>query len=168
MTTYTYLEPKYSNEIQDKIVSWLNDNLDDPYEQATKEARSDFVYSGDYKKRALLALPSINVTMDDFNANKISQQSKTAYLQEEEHHLMIYYVNQKVQRYTFGNGQTLIGEAQCRRYLQYIMKLLKANATDFDDYCHKITFGTIPKPTYGPEGNTWISVLPVTVFTYRK
>ena len=163
---YTYLAPKNSKEIQDKFVSWLNDHLIDPYEAATSKKRDFFVYGDDFKLVAVW--PKVHVALSDFVPNRIDVQSKTNYLEEEEHNFMIYYYNYKAHLYTFENGQKLNNEAQCRQYLQYIRDQIKAQADKFEEYCHRITFGTIPKPDFVPNTSIHLSVLPMTVFTYNR
>lgn len=164
-----FLEPKFTEEIRDKLVSWLNDNLDDPYEQVTQKKRGDnsaFVHGGDHK--IVKVFPRIHVAIADFVYNKHAVQSKTQWMDEEEHHFMIYYRNQKAHKYTFLNGKTLIDEAQCRRYLQQIQKQLKANMTDFNDWFHSPVFGTIPNPEFKNGTSAYVSMLPMTVKTYRR
>jgi len=161
-----YLVPKASDEIQTKFVEFLNDYMTDPYEQATNKKRATFVYGDDFKLVAIF--PKIHVSLADFTPTKISTQSKTTYLEEEEHHFMIYYYNQRGHRFTFDNGSTLIDEAQCRKFLQEIRNKVKANADYFDDYCHNITFGTIPKPIVNLATSTFFSVLPIVVYTYKR
>ena len=161
-----YLEPKTSDEIQKWIVEFLNDHLTDPYEQATNNKRATFVYGDDFKLVAVF--PKIHIDIADFTPTKISVQSKTAYLEEEEHHFMIYYYNQRGHRFTFDNGSTLIDEAQCRKYLQVVKDNIKSNADDFDDYCHNITFGTIPKPGFNRTTSTFFSFIPMVCYTYRR
>lgn len=166
MTTYTYLTPKSSREIQDKFVSWLNDHLIDPYEQAKNEKRNNFVSGDSFSLTG--TNPKIHLDVTSFNINKIPSQSKTAYLDEEEHHFIIYYYNQKAHSYSFENGLELTDQAQCLEYLQYIRNTIKGKANKFKEYAHKITFGTIPKPTWNKASNTWIGMLPMTVTTYRR
>ena len=163
-----YITPKDTREIQNKFVTWLEANLIDPYEVAkSPETRPHFVYGDDFELVA--NFPKVHVDCADFTPNKISTQSKSTYLEEEEHHFMIYYYNQQGHRYTFAdNNLTLTNAAQCRKYLQYIKDTMKSNITEFNDYGHRITFGTIPKPTRSPQASVWVSVLPVTVITYRR
>ena len=160
----SYLKPKSSDEIREKFVEFLNDHLTDPYEQVTNKKRATFVYGDDFKLVSIF--PKIHVDIADFTPTKISVQSKTAYLEEEEHHFMIYYYNQKGHRFTFDNGNTLIDETQCRKFLQTIKTKIKENADDFD--CHNITFGTIPKPILNRAARTFVSFLPMVVYTYRR
>ena len=166
MTTYTPITPKDSREIQNKFVAWLNDHLVDPYEQSTNKQRNSFVFGDDFTLVGIW--PKIHVDIADYVPNKIAVQSKTAYLEEEEHHFIIYYYNQKAHNYTFEDGQKLSNEAQCRKYLGYIHNLIKTKADKFKEYCHNITFGTIPKPTFNSTTSTYISMLLMTVYTYRR
>lgn len=162
-----YLVPRDSREIQNKIVSFLETNLTDPYEQATGKTRTNFVYGDDFKLVAMW--PKIHVDISDFTPNKIATQGKTTFMEEEEHHFMIYYYNQKAHKYTFAdNGLTLQDEAQCRKYLQYIRDTIKENATEFNGYCNNITFGTIPKPIFHNASRTFVSFIPMIVYTYRR
>ena len=162
-----YIAPKTSREIQEKFVKWLNDHLIDPYEQATNKKRdNELVYGDDFKLVAVW--PKVHISLSDFVPNRIDVQSKTTYLEEEEHHFMIYYYNQKGHLYAFESGVKLANEAQCRQYLQYIRDTIKAQADKFGEYCHRITFGTIPQPTLNKTTTTWISVLPMTVLTYNR
>jgi len=161
-----YLEPKDSREIQEKFVDFLNDHLTDPYEQSTNKKRATFVYGDDFRLVAIF--PKIHVDIADFTPNKISTQGKTDYLEEEEHHFMIYYYNQNGHMFTFDNAKTLIDEAQCRKYLQVIKDKIKDNANDFSDYCHNITFGTLPKPRYNGATHTYFSFIPMVVYTYKR
>ena len=162
-----FTTPLDSRQIQNQFVTFLETNLTDPYEQATSNTRTNFVYGDDFKLVGLF--PKIHVDISDFIPNKVAVQSKTAYMEEEEHHFMIYYHNQKGHKYTFAdNSLTLSDEAQCRKYLQYIRDTIKANATEFNDYCHRITFGTIPKPVFHNSSRTFVSFLPVLCYTYRR
>lgn len=166
MTTYTTLDAKYSEEIRQKFIDWLNDNLDDPYEQSTHIKRSNFVYGSDFK--LVKIFPKIHFDIQNFEVKNIGGQTKTTYLDEEEHSFIIYYYNQRGHRYTFGNGSTLIDESQCRRYLQYIRRKIKNNSTEFDEYCHKITFGSISKPEFLNQSSVFVAMLPITVYTYQR
>ena len=162
-----YITPKDTREIQNKFVTWLEANLTDPYEDKTSKTRPNFVYGDDFNLTAIF--PKVHVDVADFTPNRISTQSKSDYLEEEEHHFMIYYYNQQGHTFTFSdNSLELSNAAQCRKYLQYIRDTLKTNITEFNDYGHKITFGTIPKPTRSTLASVWVSVLPVTVITYRR
>jgi len=164
----SYPISKYSEEIKEQFVKWINKNLKDPYEQATNKTRDNFVFGDDINFKVVNIFPIIHVSMGDFNSTKISSQTKTAYLEEEEHNLIIFYYNQNGHKYAFEDGESLTNEAQCRKYLQYIKNKIKANADKFDEYCHKITFGTIPKPTFNKNTRTFMSMLPVTVYTYKR
>ncbi len=162
-----FATPKDSIQIQDRLILWLNANLPDPYEQRTQKNRADFVIGGDFNHQGVF--PKIHVDMGDYVPNKVATQGKTDFLQEEEHHFMIYYYNFKAHRYKFDdNGLTLQDAAQCRKYLEFIQDKLKANATDFNDFFHKPSPGTIPKPVFTNSTKLWWSVLPFTVFTYRR
>ncbi len=162
-----FITPKDSRQIQERLVLWLNANLPDPYEQATQKNRATLVYGDDFLSQGVF--PKIHVDMGDYVPNKIATQGKNDFLEEEEHHFMIYYYNQKGHRYKFhDNSLKLQDAAQCRKYLEFIHDKLKANATDFNDFFHKPTFGTIPKPTFTNQTKLWWSVLPFTVFTYRR
>ena len=167
ITTYTYITPKDSREIQNKLVEWLEANLPDPYETASGKTRSLFVYGDDFQLSGVF--PRIHVDIADFVPEKIAVQSKGGYLEREEHQFMIYYHNQSGHRFVFpDNNLKLNNEAQCRKYLGYIKDKIKANISDFDDYFHGHKFGTIPKPTFNPASSTYVSVLPFTVYTYRR
>lgn len=161
-----YISAKDTQEIQDKLVEWLNDNLDDPYEQATSKKRDSFVYGEDFKLVPIF--PKVHVSAGDYVPNKVSTHGKTDYLEEEEHHFFIYYHNQLAHRYKFENGETLNNERQNRKYLQYIKDELKTRMTDFDEYFHKPTFGTINKPVFNKKVSCWVGMIPLTVFTYKR
>ena len=162
-----YLDPKDTREIQDQLTTWLQTNLDDPYEQAaTPKTRSTFVYGDDFKLVSIF--PKIHVAVADDDVEKITAQ-KSSYLEGETHHFMIYYYNQQAHRYSFDGLVTYLTNAsQCRKYLQYIKSQLKTNITDFNDYFSQLIFGTIPTPVFDSKTSTWISVLPITVKTYRR
>ena len=81
---------------------------------------------------------------------------------------IIYYHNFKAHRYVFENGARLSDEKQCRKYLMYIQDKLKSKGDSFGEYFHKMSFGTIPRPTFNTKTSTWVSMLPVSVFTYKR
>jgi len=167
--TYTYLDPKENDEIVQTFVDWLNDHLDDPYEQVTNKSRgsnssSMFVIGGDLK--VINLFPKLQVSYNEYDPKKITL-TKTDYLEEEAHHLTFYYYNQRDRRYTFANGNTLDNDAQAIKYLIYVKKLIKTHADDFINF-HKITFGSISKPIYNNSTNSHITMIPITVYTYRR
>jgi len=166
----TWVTPKDSREIQNKIVSVLRTLLDDPYCQvkgAGARGAEYFIYGDDFK--AIGNPPQIHVDMTNFDPVRITSQSKTDYLEEERHDFMIYYYNQLAHKYTFSdNGLELADVAQCRKYLQYIRDTLKANMAEFNEYFHKHAFGVVPKPVRDSKTGWFVSMLPFTVFTYRR
>lgn len=162
----TYLEPKDTRQVQEKLVEWLNNNLDDPYKQATSKTRSTFVYGDDFKLQGVF--PIIHVDISNFEPTRITNH-KSNYLEEEEHSFIIYYHCQLNHRYTFAdNHLTLTNEAQVMKYLQYIKKKIKSNITDFDTYFHKATFGSISKPVRMPNPSVFIGMIPFTCYTYCR
>jgi hypothetical protein len=161
-----YLVPKDTREIQNFLVTWLNTNLVDPYEQATSKTRSTFVYGDDFKMSG--NPPVLHVDVNDFKADNIVGQSGV-YLDEETHQIVIYYYCQRDHRFTFAdNGLTLTNEAQCRKYLQYVKDQLKVHMSDFAGYLNNVKFGTIPKPTLSQQSGWFVSMLPLTTNTYRR
>ena len=70
-----FVIPKDTHQIQDKFVQWLNDNLDDPYEQRKKLSRTIFVFGEDFKLTS--TLPLIHFSAGDYIPNKINTQGKT-------------------------------------------------------------------------------------------
>ena len=163
--TFEYLDPKESDEIRTKIIDFLNASLDDPYEQSKNVKRGEWVFGGDFKLTQ--AWPIIHVHLNDYEPIKVPTQSKTAYLEEERHHFIIYYYNYKNFRYTFENGEKYDNEAQCRKYLQYVKDKLK-KTTQLNSYCYNITFGTIAKPKYNSATSSYVSMMPVSCTTYRR
>lgn len=166
MPLTTYVSPRDSREIVNKLVSFLESNLTDPYEQVSGKSRTNFVYGDDFK---LVPLPpKIHISQASFNPTKISQ-SKSNYLEEEEHTFLIYYYNQRGHKFTFSdNSLTLIDESQCMKYLQYIRDTIKSNISQFDNFFHQHRFGEIPKPKFNPNGSLFFSFLPLVVKTYRR
>lgn len=165
-----YLTPQDSAVIQDALVTFLEANLIDPYEQRTSKTRSNFVRDSDFKNVSTLASPHLQVDLADYNPVKINTQTKTNFLEEETHTFAIYYYNAKDKRFTFAdNGLTLINESQAMKYLQYVKDTLKANLDDptFANF-HWVTFGSISKPRYNPKTQLYVSFLPMTVKTYRR
>ena len=166
MTTYTYLTPKDTREIQNKIVEWCNNNLRDPYTAATSNTRSTFAYGDDFKLQGVF--PLIHVDISNYNPERITN-SKSTYLEREEHSFIIYYHCQLNHRFVFNdNGLTLVNEAQVMKYLQYIKTTMKANITDFNDYFNNATFGAISKPARIPKTSIFIGMIPLTVYTYVR
>ena len=164
----SYLTPQDTREIQNAIVVFLEANLIDPYEQATEEDRSSFVYGDDYELRNLKNTPVIHVDVANFDPRKITAQ-KTGYLDEEQHSFHIYYYNGKNKKFTFAdNGLELENEAQCIKYLQYIKDTLKANLDDSTFTFSRPRFGRISKPSYNPKTGLYVSFIPFTVYTYRR
>ncbi len=161
-----YVVPKSTDEIQDKLVQWLNDNLIDPYEQSTDKGRPSFVFGDDFKLCPIY--PKIHVSVADIGRAKITAGKKTTYLEEIEHMFLIYYHNQLAHRFVFNDGTKLSNEKQCRKYLMYIQIKLKAHLDDFGIYFNKTVFGTIPRPVFNTKTSTWVSMLPMTVFTYQR
>ncbi len=167
-----YLLPKDTREIQNAIVSFLNTNLTDPYEQRTAlgddpKTRTDFVYGDDFK--LVKVWPKIHIDVMGYTPSNIGGQGKTDYLEEEEHQFVIYYYTQKDKRFEFSdNGLTLINEAQVVKYLQYIKRTMKTNMTDFNLYFHKPTFGSISKPRWNAASNLFVGMMPLTVYTYIR
>lgn len=164
----TPLTPKDTEEIRVKFVDFLNDHLIDPYEQAKNVGRDGFVKGKDFQINSLLAYPLVHISVEDVKTSKINSQTKTNYLEEEEHNFVIYYYNNKVHNYTFEDGITLQGEAQNRKFLQYIKNTIKHNGDKFGEFCHNITFGTISTPELDQSTNTYIGMIPMTVYTYRR
>ncbi|MHA1912433.1 MAG: hypothetical protein ACTSYA_12150 [Candidatus Kariarchaeaceae archaeon] len=161
-----YLETKDLREIQDKIVNWINDNIDDPYEQATNKTRDSMAYGDDFNLKGIN--PKVHVDISESSSEFLTGQGKTDYLEEEEHSVTIYYYNQKGHKYAFNNGEVLKDEAQCWKFLQDLKTKLKENATDFGEYFHKMSFGTISKPVFSNATSSFVSMIPVTIFTYRR
>ena len=160
-----YVIPKSTAEIREKLVLWLNDNLKDPYEQSTDGKRDTFVFGKDFLLSPIW--PKIHVAVGDIGRDKITAQ-KIDYLEQIEHPFMIYYYNQKSHKFTFDNGARLSDEDQCREYLEDIQTKLKAHLDDFEEYFHKPTFGTIPGPIFNTKTSTWVSMLPIMVYTYKR
>ena len=168
MVDYDYLTPDDTRTIQNAIVTFLEANLIDPYEQLTGKTRKDLVRGDDYQSRNSLTTPQVQVDVANFDPTKITAQ-KTGYLDEEQHSFMIYYENGKNKKFTFAdNGLELSNEAQCVKYLQYIKDTLKANLDDSTFTFSKPRFGMISKPTYNPKTQLYVSVLPFTCVTYRR
>jgi len=165
MTTYTHVQPKRTSEIREKLVKWLNDNLTDPYEQSTDKKRDTFVSGKDFTLSPIW--PKIHVAVGDISRDKITAQ-KINYLEQLEHTFFIYYYNQKSHKFTFDNGARLSDEDQCRDYLENIQTKLKARLDDFGEYFHKTTFGTIPGPIFNTTISTWVSMLPLVCYTYKR
>jgi len=169
---YTYLLPKDTREIQNFIVSWLNTNLIDPYEQRTAlgdspKIRTKFVYGDDFKLVGIW--PKIHIAVAGYSPTKIGGQGETDYTEEEEHQFIIYYHTQKGKRFEFAdNGLTLTNEAQVVKYLKYIKRTMKTNMTDFNLYFHKPTFGKISKPKWNPKTSCFVGMMPFVVYTYAK
>ena len=161
-----YIVPKDTVEIREKLVQWLNDHLIDPYEQSTDKKRDSFVFGKDFTLSPIW--PKIHVAVGDIGRERITAGAKTTYLDQIEHPFIIYYYNQKSHKFTFDNGARLSDEDQCRKYLEYIQNKLKANLDKFGTYFHKPAFGSIPTPTFNTKTSTWVSMLPVTVFTYKR
>ncbi len=160
------LTPSDSRQIQNEVVAWLEANLTDPYEQATSKTRTGFVKKDQYSLSG--EPPILAMELAGFDPIKIATQTKTAYLEEEQHDFMIYYYNQIDHRFTFADDSlTLSNEAQCMKYLQYVKNTLKTNMATFATF-HKHAFGKIPQPLRRPRSSLWISMLPFTVFTYRR
>ena len=160
-----YVEPKDTAEIQDKIVQFLNDTLEDPYIQSTGKNRTEFVFGDNFK--LVIPFPRIHVAAGEIAREKITSK-KLSYLEEVEHNFMIYYYNQKSQRYTFTNGAKLADERQCRKYLEFIQNKLKANLDKFGTYFHKTVFGTIPRPIFNTKNSVFTSMLPLVCYTYQR
>lgn len=165
-----FIKPKDTKEIQNYLVSWLNTNLIDPYEQATSKTRSTFVYGDDFKMSG--NPPVLHVDCNDFTARNIAGQTGV-YLDEETHQIIIYYYCQRDHRFTFAdNGLTLTNEAQCRKYLQYVKDKLKealaANNNPFAGYINNVSFGSIPKPILSQPSSWFMSMLPMNINTYRR
>lgn len=162
-----YLLPKDTREIQNQIVSWLEANLTDPYEQRTANTRTNFVYGDDFKLVGIW--PKIHIDLAGYNPMNICGQGDTDYLEEEEHQFIIYYYTQRDKRFEFSdNGLTLSNEAQVVKYLQYIKRTMKTSMTDFNSYFHKPVFGSISKPRWNPETSCFVGMMPLTVYTYIR
>ena len=160
------ITPKDTYEIREKLVQWLNDNLIDPYEQSTNKKRDSFVFGKNFTLSPIW--PKIHVATGDTGRERITATPKTTYLEQIEHSFMIYYHNLKSHRFIFDNGARLSDEDQCRKYLEYIQNRLKANLDEFGTYFHKATFGTIPRPVFNTKTSTWISMLPLVCYTYKR
>ena len=107
-----YLTPNDSRQIQAALVTFLEANLTDPYEQATGNSRADFVHGESFEIRSTLASPVIQVDLGDFNSEKINSTTKTNFLEEERHSFLIYYNNAKGKLFTFAdNGLQLKDKA---------------------------------------------------------
>jgi len=164
----SYLTPQDTREIQNAIVTFLEANLVDPYEQVTSKTRTSLVHADDYELRSILTAPYIQISVATFMPVKVTAQ-KTGYLEEEEHNFMIYFSNGKDQAFTFPDTSLkLTNEAQCMKYLQYIRTTLKDNLDDSTFTFSKARFGTIAKPIYTPKTKLYVSALPFTVYTYRR
>jgi len=165
---FDYLSPSDTREIQNAIVTFLEANLIDPYEQVTEKDRKSLVHGDDFELRSIITAPYIHVSIGSFMPVKVTAQ-KTGYLEEEEHNFMIYFSNGKDQAFTFADtGLKLTNEAQCMKYLQYIRTTLKDNLSDSTFTFSKPRFGTIAKPIYNPKTKLYVSALPFTVYTYRR
>lgn len=160
-----YIDDKKTDEVQDKIVEWLNDNLIDPYEQATGKSRSTFVSADNMVNSQIF--PIVQIAGSDIEPTKVTAK-KTGYLEEVEHNFIIFYKNQKARKFTFENGKVLQDDRQCRRYLEYIHDKLKENADEFGEYFHKMTFGSISQPVFDNNTSIWRGMLPLIVYTYKR
>ncbi|MCP3684476.1 MAG: hypothetical protein GY861_17565 [bacterium] len=157
------ITPKTTIEIQEFFADWINDtnNITDPYFTASGKVRTDFAYAGDFKMMS--NTPTIQVDCGDQDNKRISM-NKNASLNQREHQLMIFYSNRRAK----GTFNSLVNEAQCRGFLEYLRDAIQDNMSDFGEVCHMITFGTIPKPIWDEKRGFFTSVLPVTVYTYRR
>lgn len=163
----TWVTPKDTVQIQNALVTFLEDNLVDPYEQRSGNTRTDFVTRED--KKVSFNTPTIQIVLGDLNPQRITSQGKVQYLEEEEHLIMIYYFNKKEQQFTFPDTSLkLKNEAQSFKYLNYIRNTLKTGMASFDGVFYKHVFGSIAKPQWNPASNSYIGSLPFTVFTYRR
>ena len=163
----SYLDAKTVYQITDRIITFLNENLIYPYEQASSKLRgNDFVKGQNF---ALTGnFPKIQVIPVNFQPDHITQQ-KSGYLDINYIDFIIYYYNQNAHRFTFQDtGLTLINEAQNFEYLQYVKKTLKDNVTDFDEYIHRFRFGSISKPTFNKNNNVWMGMLPFSGLTTER
>lgn len=162
----SYVVPKEVDEVREKFVTWLNDNLDDPYEQATNKKRSGLVY-GDDDFKLVGAWPKVHFSFSSLNPSKIvGNDSK--FTEEEEITFHVYYYNHKSHRYTFGNGNTLSGEHQCFRFLRHIQAKISDNKQVFGEYCHGITMGTVSKPVFNTKSSLFAGFFPLVVKVYRS
>jgi len=168
MTTYSTIKPKDVEEIRDKIVDWLNSNMPDPYQQAANKSRGTavFVSGAGYSIGPLW--PKMEVSVGNESDAFMGGQGKTDYLEETEYDIYVYYACMTPFKFTFPNGNTYVGEAQCRKYLQFVKDELKAHATDFKLYFHKLQRGTIAKPVFNKQLNAWESFMPLKVYTYKR
>ena len=163
--TYTYIEAKDTDYIQNQFINWLNNILDDPYQQKTNNSRSDFVIGEDNIK-LVTNYPKLQVSCIDNENEKITHK-KTSYLEKVGHNFLLVYYNQKEHTYTFEDGAVLKNKEQSRKYLQYVKKLIKKNADKFT-FAHKITFGTIASPEFNNQTRSWMSMIAMTLETYER
>jgi len=162
----SYITPQTVYQIEDRIVSFLSQNLIDPYKQASDKLRNDFVKGSNFQLTGIF--PKVQVLMVNFTPDKITAQ-QSDYLDINSIDLIIYYYNQNAHRFTFPDtGLTLTGEPQNFEYLQYIHNMLKDNITDFNEYFHRIRFGTITKPQFNKQNNVWMGMLPISCITARR
>jgi len=161
-----YAPPKTIAQIQTQIVSVLNDNLTDPYEQATGNTRSDFARGDDYKHTGVW--PKIHVDISDSPPEKINSTTKSNFLEQETITVMIYYMNFKGHRYTPSGESVVVDEAQNIRFREYIKTTLKANVSDFGLYFHQMSFGSIDKPSFNAQTKIFTGVLPMACRIYRR
>ncbi len=162
----TYVQEKDCDEIQDKIVSFLESNLIDPYEQATGKTRTNFVFGDDFKLAPIY--PRIHVSPVNVEITRVTAGAKTTFLEELEHTFLIYYYNHIDHRYTFEDSTVLVNARQCKKYLSYIHTKLKAGLADFDGYFVKLRFGSIPPPVFNKNAGIWVSMLSITVNTLKR
>lgn len=165
------LNPYTSQQIQAALVALLEAGLVDPYEQKTGNTRTNFVNGEDFKLLPVNTTPVINIDVDEEESSKVTSQ-KTNYVEEERHDFIIYYYCDKDKTFTFPTGagystSALKGKQQAREFMLYIRNTIKASLGSMT-YAHKVNFGVIPEPKWNPKTALFVSMMPMSVTTYRR
>lgn len=161
----SFVPEKTVGEIENKLITFLEANLPDPYEVATGKTRSNLVRDSIDQLEG--PYPLIQIIPLNKEYGRLSGQSINAYREQNEIPFAIFYRNQEAEKYTFsGSGLILINERQNMEFLELIKSTLKTNMSEFQEYFHKHAFGTIGRAAKARASSIYIGFLPFTVFTY--
>jgi len=154
-----------STTLVEEIRLILERELPDPWQDATKKLRNNYIYTNDVRPTG--DFPKVLVIADDTMPTKLSWGGKTAYREKFVTTINVIYYNKRGFKY-FSNQITYQDGSNTSQSLnQYMLKkvhdILKVNADKIS--AAKLRFGTISSTAM--DGDTYYGFIPISL-TYNE